>query len=489
MSASANDIGVVGMGTMGRNLALNIADHGFAVAVYNRTGSVTREFVSSHAANRRVRPYYSAEELVGSLTPPRRVLVMVKAGPPVDAVIEEFGTLLHPGDVLIDGGNSHFHDTERRAAALAEKGIGFLGLGVSGGRSGARTGPSLMPGGPPEAYETVRIILEAIAARAGGRPCVSYLGRGGAGHYVKMVHNGIEYGFMQLIADAYILMRDALNLDNDRCASLFARWNDAELESYLLEITAEILQRRDERTGGYLVDVISGEAGQLGTGMWASESAMQLRVPVANIDIAVTMRNLSALAEQRSEAARLCGTGGLGRDAPAPAPWARDGETTADPLSAENVRRALYAAMIITYAQGFAQLQAASEAYGYHLKLREAASIWQGGCIIRSRLLRDFEAAFERRPASPNLLLDGELSGAVLTRRGDLARVVRETAARALPAPGLTAALSYLDSYCAQWLPFNLIQAQRDYFGAHGYRRTDEEGVFHTEWSSGEEKS
>ena len=487
MSASANDIGVVGMGTMGRNLALNIADHGFAAAVYNRTGSVTREFVSSLAPDRRVRPCYSAEELVGSLTPPRRVLVMVEAGPPVDAVIEELGALLKPGDVLMDGGNSHFRDTERRGAALAERGIGFLGLGVSGGRSGARTGPSLMPGGPPEAYETVRIILEAIAARADGKPCVSYLGRGGAGHYVKMVHNGIEYGLMQLIAEAYALMRDALDLDNDRCASLFALWDDAELESYLVEITAEILQRRDGRTGGYLVDMIRGEAGQLGTGMWTSESAMQLRVPVPNIDTAVAMRNLSALAEQRAEAARLCGTEGLGGNVPAPAPWVRDGEGTADRLRTENVRRALYAAMIVTYAQGFAQLQVASEAYGYHLRLREAASIWQGGCIIRSRLLRAIEAAFERRPASPNLLLDSELSGAVFVRRGDLARVVQEAAARALPASGLMAALSYLDSYCARWLPFNLIQAQRDYFGAHGYRRTDEEGVFHTEWSSGEE--
>ncbi|MBN1319311.1 MAG: NADP-dependent phosphogluconate dehydrogenase [Thermoleophilia bacterium] len=489
MSASANDIGVVGMGVMGRNLALNIADHGFAVAVYNRTGSVTREFVSSLVPEQRVRPCYSLEELVAALTVPRGILVMVEAGPPVDAVLEELQSLLQPGDVAMDGGNSHFRDTERRGAALAEKGIGFLGVGVSGGEAGARTGPSLMPGGPPEAYEAVRVILEAIAARVDGRPCVSYLGRGGAGHYVKMVHNGIEYGFMQLIAEAYALMSDVLGLDNDQCAAFFADWNDAELESYLVDITAQILRRRDERTGGYLVDVVRGEAGQLGTGMWASESATRLRVPVPNIDIAVAMRNLSALAEQRAEASRLYGAGARGANASAQASQPCDDGPAIGRLGAENVRNALYAAMIVTHAQGFAQLQTASEAFGYQLKLQDIASIWQGGCIIRSKLLHDIEAAFERRPASPNLLLDAQLSGAVSERRGDLVQAVQEAAVRAVPAPGLMTALSYLDSYGAECLPFNLIQAQRDYFGAHEYRRTDEEGVFHTEWSAGEDGS
>ena len=483
MSVGTNDIGVVGMGTMGRNLALNMADRGFTVAVYNRTESVTREFVTSLAPEQRVRPCYSLEELVTSLTTPRRVLVMVKAGPPVDAVVEELGTLLQARDVLVDGGNSHFRDTERRGVALAERGVGLLGLGVSGGESGARKGPSLMPGGPPEAYEAVRTILEAIAARVDGRPCVTYLGGGGAGHYVKMVHNGIEYGFMQLIADAYALMKEALGLDNDRCASLFARWNEAELESYLVEITADILRRRDDRTGGYLVDVIRGEAGQLGTGMWTSEDAMQLKVPVPNIDTAVAMRNLSDLAEQRSEAARPCGVEGSGREVTAPAPRARGTVTPMDLLSVENVRAALYAAMVATHAQGFAQLKAASEVYDYRFELQNVASIWLGGCIIRSRLLRDIAAAFERRPALPNLLLDAELCRAISTRRGDLAWAVQEAAARGLPVPGLMAALSYLDSYRAVWLPINLTQAQRDYFGAHGYRRTDQEGMFHTEWS------
>lgn len=489
MGTVENDIGVVGLGVMGSNLVLNIADHGYSVAVFNRTESVTREFASSLLPGQSVRPCYGLEDLVGSLKAPRRVLIMVSAGRPVDAVIEGLAELLTPGDVLMDGGNSHFRDTERRGGLLTGRGMGFFGLGISGGELGARTGPSLMPGGPPRSYEAVRPILEAIAARVDGEPCVSYLGKGAAGHYVKMVHNGIEYGLMQLIAEAYALVKEASGLGNEESAELYATWNRGELESYLVEITASILRRRDERTGGYLVDVIRGEAGQLGTGMWASESAMQLQVPVPNIDAAVAMRNLSALGEQRGEAAKPSEDGGRAGQPPSGAAQPGMDGPAIGRLSTEAVRNALYASMVITYAQGFAQLQTASTALDYRLQLQDVASIWRGGCIIRSRLLRDIKTAFERRPTLPNLLLDDVLSEVVVTRRGDLARVVQTAAAAGIPTPGLMAALSYLDSYRAKWLPFNLIQAQRDYFGAHEYRRTDAEGLFHTDWLADQEET
>ena len=489
MGTAENDIGVVGLGVMGSNLALNIADHRYAVAVFNRTESVTREFAAALLPGQRVQPCYSLEDLVGSLQAPRRVLIMVSAGRPVDAVIDGLAELLEPGDVVMDGGNSHFRDTERRGDSFAGKGIGFFGLGISGGEVGARTGPSLMPGGPPQFYEAIRPVLEAIAARVDGEPCALYLGKGAAGHYVKMVHNGIEYGFMQLIAEAYAVMKGALALGNEEAAGLYATWNEGELESYLVEITADILRRRDEKTGGYLVDVIRGEAGQLGTGMWASESAMQLQVPVPNIDAAVAMRNLSARSEERSEAAQLSEAGGQVAQAPSGAAQPGMGGPAIDPLTTQDVRNALYASMVITHAQGFAQLQTASTALDYRLRLEDVASIWRGGCIIRSRLLGDIEAAFERRPALPNLLLDGALSRVVVARRGDLVRVVGAAAAAGIPVPGLMAALAYLDSYRARWLPFNLIQAQRDYFGAHQYQRTDEEGLFHTDWLAGREEA
>ena len=468
-----NDIGVVGLAVMGRNLVLNMAGHGFAVAAFNRTSSVTREFAATVAPEHRVLSCYSPEELVASLAKPRRVLLMVKAGPPVDEVIASIRGLLSPGDVLMDGGNSHFRDTERRAGLLADDGILYVGLGISGGEYGARHGPSLMPGGPREAYDMVEPILTEIAARVDGAPCVAYLGKGAAGHYTKMVHNGIEYGVMQLIAESYALLKQVFGLSNDQLAGLYRDWSRGDLDSYLMEITARIFERRDEKTGGYLVDVIRGEAGQLGTGSWASQSAMELQVPVPNVDVAVAMRGLSALVGQ-GQAER---PGGRARD--------RLGRTH----DVDLVRDALYAAMAITYAQGFAQLSAASVALGYGLRLEDVASIWRGGCIIRARLLGDIEAAFHRQPDLSNLLLDPRLSAEVQGRREALARMAQTGISAGVPVPGLTAALGYLDAYQSDWLPFNLIQAQRDYFGAHGYQRTDEVGWFHTEWLAGQEGS
>jgi 6-phosphogluconate dehydrogenase len=468
---------------MGRGLVLNMADHGFAVGVYNRTASVTEEFTTSLAAGQEVRACYSLEELVESVTRPRLILLMVSAGTAVDALIDELGGLVESGDILMDGGNSHYEDTERRGRSLAAKGIRFFGVGISGGESGARNGPSMMPGGPKEAYGSVGRILEAIAARADERPCCKYLGPGGAGHYVKMVHNGIEYGFMQVISEAYALLKQILALPNDHLARLFAEWNEGRLESYLIEITASIFGRRDEKTGIHLIDLISGEAGQLGTGMWASQSAMSLHVPVPNIDVAVSTRNLSALDEGREEALDSVGSGHYGSHPAKQPELGTHRSQTKERLTVEDVHDALYSAMVITYAQGFAQLQAASRILGYDLPIQDVASIWQGGCIIRAALLRDIEVIFRKQPALSNLLLSLQMAERVMAGREALARVVCSGVSSGVPVPGLMAALAYLDGYRTKWLPSNLIQAQRDYFGAHTYRRIDADGVFHTDWT------
>ncbi len=470
MKEARSDIGFIGLGVMGRNLVLNMADKGFAVGVYNRTASVTQEFVSHLQPGQDVRPAYSLAELLDTLASPRRIMTMVKAGQAVDAVIAELEPLLVPGDIVIDGGNSHYGYTDRRVAALAAKGVRFLGVGISGGESGARHGPSMMPGGPREAYDAVRPLFESVAARADGRACVAYLGAGSAGHYVKMVHNGIEYALMQLIAESYALLKQRFCLHNDRIAALYAEWQKAELESYLVEITAQIFRYRDQQTGRSLIDLILGAAGQLGTGMWTSQSAMDLRVPVPTIDVAVGMRNLSSLAEERQAARHILAVS---------APSVSEPEA-----GVESVRSALYSAVIIAYAQGFAQLQRASETLGYGLALSEVAAIWRGGCIIRSALLVQIASAFERQPSLGNLLLDPELGRAVATRRQALVRAATMGMEAGVPVPALTAALGYLDGYAAEWLPTNLIQAQRDFFGAHTYQRIDQEGVFHTDWSA-----
>jgi 6-phosphogluconate dehydrogenase len=462
-------LGMVGLGVMGRNLVLNMVDHGFAVAGYDKDpGRVEtlRAEAGGHPVGGATRP----DEFASLLRLPRAVMMLVPAGPPVDAVIRDLLPYLAPGDLLIDGGNSFYRDTDLRAAALAGDGLSFLGVGVSGGEHGARHGPSMMPGGPPDAYERVRPIFETIAAHVDGDPCVTYVGRASAGHYVKMVHNGIEYGLMQSIAETYDLMKRGLGLDDDALAAVYDEWNRGELNAYLIEITSDIFRRVDERTGRRLVDVILDVAGQKGTGMWTSQNAMELQTPVPTIDMAVAMRDLSAQAGERRAARAYLG--GEVR------PIAEGRDTTL-----RHLRHALYAGMIITYAQGMALLRRASSAYDYGLNLEAIARIWRGGCIIRAAVLDRIRAAFRARPDLPNLLLDPSVAQEVLARLQDLRTVVRLALESGIPAPALAASLAYVDGYRSEWLPANLIQAQRDYFGAHTYERLDMRGIFHTEWS------
>jgi 6-phosphogluconate dehydrogenase len=462
-------IGMVGLGVMGRNLVLNMADHGYSVVGTDKDLSKV-EALQDEAGDREIQGAETMEEFVGLLRTPRAVMMLVPAGPAVDAVIHDVLPYLDEGDLIIDGGNSHFPDTDLRAKKLAEKGIQYLGVGISGGESGARHGPSMMPGGPREAYERVRPIFEASAAHVYGDPCVTYLGPGSAGHYVKMVHNGIEYGLMQLIAESYDLMKRGLGLSDDEMHDIYDLWNREELNGYLIEITADIFAKKDEKTGKRLIDVILDEAKQKGTGMWTSQDAMELGVPVPTIDIAVAMRNLSAFEEERSAASRAL-TG--------PEPLLEDDLWD----SVEQLRHALYAAMIITYAQGMAQLRVASNANHYDLDLEAVARIWRGGCIIRAALLEKIRAAYKTKPDLPNLLLEPDLVEAVESRQEDLRSVVRFAAEWGIPTPGLMVSLAYLDGYRSTWLPANLIQAQRDYFGAHTYERIDQKGTFHTQWA------
>ena len=463
------EIGVVGLGVMGSNLLLNIADHGFAVAGYNRDPSRLQSLLAE-TGERAVRGALSLEALAGMLRPPRAVLMLVSAGSAVDEVIKGLLPYLAPGDLIMDGGNSFFEDTDARAKTLAEKGILYMGVGISGGEEGARRGPSIMPGGPREGYERVRPILEAIAAHVNGEPCVAYLGPGSAGDYVKMVHNGIEYGLMQLIAECYDLMKRGLGLGNDDLHAVFDQWNAAELNGYLMEITARVFLEVDDKTGRRLVDLILDKAKQKGTGEWASQNAMRLGVPVPTIDVAVAARNLSALKDERVAAGNLL-------HGPAP----RIGKERGDFVA--RLREALYAAMIITYAQGMAQLRGASLANGYHLSLEDVARIWRGGCIIRAALLEKIRDAFRVQPDLTNLLIDPFLGKEVERRQEALREVVGAAAAAGIPTPGLMVSLAYFDSYRSAWLPANLVQAQRDFFGAHTYERVDAKGSFHTEWT------
>ena len=463
------EIGVVGLGTMGRNLALNFADHGFPVAVYNRTAAKTREFMAQEAGSRDLRPGYDLQEFTGLLRHPRAIIIMVAAGSAVDAVISEILPFLEPGDVLIDGGNSHFSDTDRRIKSMSDKQVLFLGLGVSGGESGARYGPSLMPGGPREAYDRVAPVLEAAAAQVNGEPCVAYLGPGSAGHYVKMVHNGIEYGLMELIAETYDLLKRALGLQPQELAAIFEQWNQEELNSFLIEITSKIFRRLDDKTGQPLVDLILDKAKQKGTGMWTTEEALHLQVGTPTIDIAVVMRDLSGSKSEREAAAKVLARPQI----------AFEGDRQ---LLIEKLKNALFAGMITTYAQGMALLKRASETYSYGLNLEAVARIWRGGCIIRSALLEHIRSAFLARADRPNLLLDPYLCQEFISREDDLVDVVIVAAEMRLPAAALMATLAYVIAYRSAQLPANLIQAQRDYFGAHTYERVDAPGTFHTQW-------
>jgi len=462
------EIGMVGLGVMGRNFLLNMGDHGFSVAGYDKDRDKV-EALRGQAANRDVRGAAEIKEFIALLRRPRAVMLLVPAGPPVDSVIEDLLAHLEPGDIILDCGNSYFKDTDRRAAALAPKGIQLLGVGLSGGEEGARLGPSIMPGGPAEAYERVRPVFEASAAQVTGEPCVAYLGPGSAGHFVKMVHNGIEYGLMQLIAETYDLMKQGMGLSDDELHEFYANWNEGELKSYLVEITGNIFSKGDERTGKRLIDEIRGDARQLGTGMWTSQSAMELGVPAPTIDAAVAMRNLSLLESGRAAASAV-----FPRTA-APYPGDRG-------ALLRQTGRALLAGMILTYAQGMAVLTAAADKYSYGFDLSAVARIWRGGCIIRASVLDGIQEAYRSNPRLQNLLLDPETARKVMEHQEDLRRVTGAAIGLGLPVPGFMSALGYLDGYRSSWLPTNLIQAQRDYFGAHTYERVDVAGAFHTDW-------
>lgn len=464
------EFGMIGLGVMGRNLLLNMADHGFAVAGYNRDPSKVSD-LKNESSGKNVFGTSDLKEFISKLKRPRALMLLVTAGNAVDMVIKDLLPLLEPGDLVIDGGNSYYADTDRRVQELTPKGIRFIGVGVSGGESGARFGPSMMPGGSQEAYEVVRPIFESIAAKVNNEPCVTYLGPGSAGHYVKMVHNGIEYGIMQLISEAYDILKRGLGLSNDELHSIFKEWNEAELKSFLIEITAQIFLQPDEQKEGRLVDYILDSAKQKGTGKWTTQCAMDLGVPLSIIDVAVTSRYLSALKKERVTAAKSL-------SGPNPS-FNLNGNKQA---VINQVKDALYFATIGAYAQGMHLLKVASQTYNYNLKLDEVAKIWRGGCIIRATLLEDITNAYRKNPDLANLLVDPALSTVVTGRQESARKVLTYAITAGIPVPALSAALAYYDAYRTDRLPSNLIQAQRDNFGAHTYERIDTEGIFHTHW-------
>ncbi|MDG4766640.1 NADP-dependent phosphogluconate dehydrogenase [Solwaraspora sp. WMMD406] len=468
MSQTAQ-IGVTGLGVMGRNLARNLARHGHAVAVHNRSVGRTKEMMAEFGHEGTFLPAESPQEFVASLERPRRVVIMVNAGAATDAVINEFAPLLEPDDMIIDGGNAHFLDTRRREAALRERGLHFVGTGVSGGEEGALHGPSIMPGGSAESYAALGPLLEDISAKVDGAPCCVRVGPDGAGHFVKMVHNGIEYADMQLIGEAYDLLRRAGGLTPAQIADVFRGWNDGRLSSYLIEITAEVLGHTDVPTGKPFVDVVLDQAGQKGTGRWTVQGALDLGVPVSGISEAVFARALSGHADIRAAAASL----------PGPVDnWAG----SADELIAD-VEQALYASKIVAYAQGFHQIQAGSVEYDWNIDLGAVARIWRGGCIIRAAFLDKIRAAYDAAPQLPTLLTDGYFAEALAGAQQGWRRVVATAAQIGVPAPGFASALAYYDGLRAPRLPAALIQGQRDFFGAHTYRRVDAEGSFHVLWA------
>ncbi len=467
---STADLGLIGLGTMGRNLALNVYEHGFGVAGYDLDSARVAALQEMTPADR-VAACRTLDEFLNTLKRPRLVMLLVPAGRAVDAAIARLRPALDAGDILMDGGNSFFQDSERRARRLERSGIRYLSVGISGGEQGARRGPSLMVGGPPEAWELVRPVLEAISAQVDDEPCAAWLGPGAAGHYVKMVHNGIEYAEMQLIAESYDLLHRGLGLDNASLAEIFRRWNASELQSYLLEITATILAHIDPQTGQFTVDLILDEAQQKGTGKWASQNALDLGAPTPTMSAAVESRLLSARKEERLAAARILRgpLPALRSDTPTVVAW---------------LGEALYTARVAAYAQGFDLLRLASQEYGYHLNRAEIARIWRGGCILRASLLEAVRRAFLRCPDLPNLMLDAEFSARMKARQSALRRIVALAAESGIPLLAFGSALAYYDAYRSERLPANLIQAQRDYFGAHTYRRLDRQGAFHTDWEA-----
>ncbi|MGL4464890.1 MAG: decarboxylating NADP(+)-dependent phosphogluconate dehydrogenase [Planctomycetia bacterium] len=471
------DFGLVGLAVMGENLVLNIESRGFACAVYNRTTETTDKFIAGRAAGKKFKGCHTIEEFVASLKRPRKIMMMVKAGAPVDAVIQQVLPLLEPGDILIDGGNSHPVDTERRVKDLSAKKIVFVGSGVSGGEEGALKGPSIMPGGDAAAWPEIKPIFQAISAKVGPNadiPCCEWIGPGGSGHYVKMVHNGIEYGDMQLICEAYNLLSTGLGLTNAELYEVFADWNKGELDSYLIEITRDIFTVKDAETGNYLVDQILDTAGQKGTGKWMSQLALDLGVPTTLITEAVFARCLSAVKDARVRASKVL-------EGPTGALEAFRAKVDRKAFI-EAVRQALYASKICSYAQGYVQMAAAAAEHKWELKYGEIAMLWRGGCIIRAAFLQRIKDAFDRNPTLENLLLDDYFHAAIKTAQPYWREVVSTAVQVGIPIPGFTAALTYYDGYRAPRLPANLLQAQRDYFGAHTYQRIDKPGVFHTDW-------
>lgn len=464
LDMAKQQIGVVGLAVMGKNLALNIESRGFSVSVYNRSSEKTEEFLKE-AEGKNVVGTYSIEEFVESLEKPRKILLMVKAGTPTDATIQSLLPHLEKGDILIDGGNTYYKDTQRRNRELAESGIHFIGTGVSGGEEGALKGPSIMPGGQKEAHELVKPILEAISAKVDGEPCTTYIGPDGAGHYVKMVHNGIEYGDMQLISESYFILKHIVGLSSDELHEVFSEWNKGELDSYLIEITADIFTKKDEETGKPLVDVILDKAGQKGTGKWTSQSALDLGVPLPIITESVFARFISSMKEERVKASKLLA-----------GPEAKPAAENKEELI-EAVRKALFMSKICSYAQGFAQMKAASEEYGWDLKYGDIAMIFRGGCIIRAAFLQKIKEAYDRDPELDNLLLDPYFKNIVESYQGALRKTISLAVEQGIPVPCFSSALAYFDSYRTATLPANLIQAQRDYFGAHTYERTDRKSV------------
>jgi len=469
---STSDIGLIGLAVMGENLVLNMESKGFSVSVFNRTTEVTEKFAAGRARGKRITPARSIEEFVQSLSRPRKIMIMVKAGAAVDAVIDQLIPHLEGGDVIIDGGNSLYVDTQRRDKSLSAKGLHFLGIGVSGGEEGALKGPSLMPGGSRNAWEIVAPIFRKIAAQVEGEPCCRYMGTDGAGHYVKMVHNGIEYGDMQLICEAYAILRSILSLAPDELHEVFASWNKGDLDSFLIEITSNIFTRKDSETGKALLDVILDKAGQKGTGKWTLQSAIDQAVVVSTINAAVEARVLSAMKDQRVRASKQL-TG--------PSSFKYDGDRK---KLIDAVKDALYASKIISYAQGFTLFRAASQQFNWNLNYGDIATIWRGGCIIRAKFLNRIKEAFDRDPQLENLMLDPFFRDILDKSQTGWRSAVSLAIQAGVAVPAFSASLAYFDSYRQERLPANLLQAQRDYFGAHTYERVDKPGTFHTEWLS-----
>ena len=476
MSTKQCDIGMIGLGVMGENLALNMESKGFSVAVFNRTHSVTEKFMTERGGGKNIIAADTLKNFVIALSRPRKAMLMVKAGAPVDAVIGELTPLLEKGDVIIDGGNSLFTDTQRRCKDLEGRGLHFVGCGVSGGEEGALKGPSLMPGGSRESWEMIAPIFRKIAAQVDGEPCCRYMGPDGAGHYVKMVHNGIEYGDMQLICEAYAILDHVLGLEAENLAEIFAEWNRGPLESYLIEITAEIFRKKDSDTGKPLVDVILDKAGQKGTGLWTLQSALAQSVVISTINAAVEARVISSRKDERVEASKILPQF-------QPPKFAGDRKQTI-----QAVHDALYASKIVSYAQGMELLGAASTTYNWNLNFGDIATIWRGGCIIRARFLNRITDAYARDPKLHNLLFDSYFTDIVAKTQQNWRFAIASAINHGIAVPAFSASLAYFDSYRSARLPANLLQAQRDFFGAHTYERIDKPGVFHTEWQEADRR-